>query len=167
VRETRRGKPRLLERMRWPERGGGDDMPGSRGSGGPAGADAGKGQRHALDWRAVQARLSPVRHRWDLAILCNLDEADGRRPADLLAAVNSQAGAGRQLSSQVQSGRLRELEHDGYIRHEDLSVMPLHRVYYLQPRGRSLISDLARIISPGRPARGAARAPGQPSVTGQ
>jgi DNA-binding HxlR family transcriptional regulator len=51
------------------------------------------------------------------------------------------------LSPQVLSGRLRELEHDGYIRHEDLSVIPMHRVYYLQPPGQTLISDLSRIVS--------------------
>jgi DNA-binding HxlR family transcriptional regulator len=81
----------------------------------------------------------------------NIDEDEGRRPADLVAVINSQAGAGRQLSPQVLSGRLRELEQDGYIRHDDLSLMPLHRVYYLQPPGQALISDLARLTQFGRP----------------
>ena len=101
-----------------------------------------------LDWHAVQAQLGPVRHRWDLAILCHLIKAAGRRPADLLVAINSEAKDGRQLSPQVLSGRLRELERDGYVRHEDLSLMPLHRVYYLQPPGQALISDLLRITAP-------------------
>ena len=105
----------------------------------------------ALDWRAIQARLGPVRHRWDLAILCHLDDTVGCRPADLLAAINSEAANGRHLSPQVLSGRLRELERSGYVQHEDLSVMPLHRVYYLHPPGRALISDLLRITMPAQP----------------
>lgn len=76
-------------------------------------------------------------------------------------------GDGRQLSPQVLSGRLRELEQDGYVRHDDPSVMPLHRVYYLQPPGRVLITDLAKVIRPGRPACDAAHAAGQSSVAGQ
>ena len=112
-----------------------------------------KSQVHcALDWRAVQAQLGPVRHRWDLAILCHLDGAVGCRPANLLAAINSEADNDRQLSPQILSGRLRELERNGYVRHQDLSVMPLHRLYYLQPPGQALISDLLRIIGPLRPA---------------
>jgi DNA-binding HxlR family transcriptional regulator len=146
VQERRRRK--LLRRVRWSARGD---------------ADASEEQRRALDWRAVQARLGPVRHRWDLAILCNLDETAGCRPADLLAAINSQAGTGRRLSPQVLSGRLRELERNGYIRHDDLSVMPLHRVYYLQPPGLALLSDLSRIIPPGHSSHGAAYA-GYPSA---
>lgn len=149
---------RLLGLVRWPVRGGADGTPGRPGSGVPPEHD---GQPRRLDWRAALAQLGPVRHRWDLAILCNLDEAGGRRPADLLAVVNSQAGPGRQLSPQVLSGRLRELERDGYIRHQDLSVMPLRRVYYLQPPGQALIRDLSRIISPGYPDSGAARAAGE------
>jgi DNA-binding HxlR family transcriptional regulator len=123
-------------------------------------------QDRALDWRAVLASLGPVRHRWDLAILCNLREDTGRRPADLLAAINVQAGAGRQLSPQVLSGRLRSLEHDGYVRHEDLSVMPLHREYYLEPPGQALLADLARIAVPPRPVFGAPRTAGESSVSG-
>jgi DNA-binding HxlR family transcriptional regulator len=155
---VRKGRSeRLLGRVRWPSRGGTDGtLPGS-GGGEPGEHD---NHRHTLDWMAVLAQLGPVRHRWDLAILSNLDETAGRRPADLLAAINSQAGPGRQLSPQVLSGRLRALEHDGYVRHEDLSVMPLHRVYFLQPPGHALISDLMRIISHGCPASGVAGAAG-------
>jgi DNA-binding HxlR family transcriptional regulator len=157
VRERQRGK--LLGRVRWPSRGDADDEPGRPGSGGPGGVDTSKEQRRVLDWRVVQARLGPVRRRWDLAILCNLDETTGRRPADILAAISSQAGTGRNLSPQVLSGRLRELEHGGYIRHDDLSVMPLHRVYYLQPPGQGLLSDLARISYAQHPTPGAAAQP--------
>ena len=114
-------------------------------------ADLKREVHHALDWRAVQAQLSPVRHRWDLAILCHLDDSVGCRPADLLAAINSEAENDRQLSPQVLSGRLRELERSGYVQHEDLSIMPLHRLYYLQPPGRALISDLLRISTPVQP----------------
>jgi DNA-binding HxlR family transcriptional regulator len=99
-----------------------------------------------LDWRSAQARLDPLKHKWDLAILCNLEEGSGRRPKDLLALINAQAGTERQLSPQVLSGRLRHLEQNGYVRQVDLSIMPLHRTYYLQPPGEALIRDLARII---------------------
>jgi DNA-binding HxlR family transcriptional regulator len=147
---VRRGRSgRLLGRVRWPARGGADGIPSGSDGDGPGKCD---GHRQTLEWRAVLTRLGPVRHRWDLAILCNLDEPAGRRPADLLAAINLQAGPGRQLSPQVQSGRLRALEHAGYVRHEDRSVMPLHRVYFLQSPGHALISDLSRIISSDCPA---------------
>jgi DNA-binding HxlR family transcriptional regulator len=66
-------------------------------------------------------------------------------------AINSEAENDRQLSPQVLSGRLRELERSGYVRHEDLSVMPLHRLYYLQPPGQALISNLLRITTPAQP----------------
>jgi DNA-binding HxlR family transcriptional regulator len=112
----------------------------------------------------VQARLGPVRHRWDLAILCNLDQDAGCRPADILASINAQAGRGRQLSPQVLSGRLRDLEHNGYIKHVDLSVMPLRRVYYLQPPGQALLSDLSRITRPDHGSSRAACTPGQLSA---
>lgn len=145
MRETRGS---LLEWMRWPGRAGKHGMPDGHRSGGPDATDTGREQRHSLDWRAALAQLRPVRHRWDLAILCHLSEDAGRRPADVLAAIRCQSGADRQLSPQVLSVRLRELEQGGYIRHEDLSVIPLHRVYYLQPPGRELISDLATIVRP-------------------
>jgi DNA-binding HxlR family transcriptional regulator len=110
--------------------------------------DASRKLNRSLDWRAVQAQLSPVAHKWDLAILCHLDTTAGGRPIDLLAAINAETANGQQLSPQVLAGRLRELEHSGYIRHEDLSVMPLLRVFYLQPPGQALISDLLMIASP-------------------
>ena len=129
----------LLARVRWPSRGG------AAGTRGRPGDD---GRLRALDWQAALAQLGPVGTRWDLAILCNLDAAAGRRPAAILAAINAQAESGRQLSPQVLSGRLRELERRGYIRHEDLSRMPLHRVYFLQPPGQRLIADLVTIVRP-------------------
>jgi DNA-binding HxlR family transcriptional regulator len=144
----------LLGRIRRPARGDTNSSPPLPGDG------SGKRTRHhrPLDWMAVLARLGPVRHRWDLAIICNLDETAGRRPADLLAAINSQSAPERQLSPQVLSGRLRSLERDGYVRHVDLSVMPLHRVYFLQPPGVDLISDLLRITNSG------SALPSQPTV---
>jgi DNA-binding HxlR family transcriptional regulator len=144
--------------VHWPGRADKDGRQDRHGSGEQDDADADKEQRQPLDWRAAQARLRPVRHRWDLAILCNLDEAADRRPSAILVAVNSQSGPERQLSPQVLSGRLRELEQAGYVRHDDLSVIPLHRVYYLRSPARTLISDLARIIGPWHPACGAGAA---------
>jgi DNA-binding HxlR family transcriptional regulator len=138
---------KLLGRIGRTRHGDGDSRLGT--SANPEAGKAGvEGACRALDWRAVLAQLSPVRHRWDLAILCHLDGAAGRRPADLLAAINAEGVDGRRLSPQVLSGRLRELERDEYIRHEDLSVMPLHRLYYLQAPGQALISDLLRITAP-------------------
>src|SRR5581483_6562391 len=58
-----------------------------------------------VDWPRLMDRLRFARHRWDLAIASNLDEDRGKRPADLLAAINSQSGK-RQLSPQVLSTRL-------------------------------------------------------------
>jgi DNA-binding HxlR family transcriptional regulator len=141
VRERRSG--RLLARVRWPLRGSGSDASAELGRDGPG---AENDVRHGLDWQLAQEQLGPVRHRWDLAILCNLNADAGCRPADILAGINARTEAGRKLSPQVLSGRLRELEQSGYIRHEDLSVMPLHRVYYLLPPGGRLIADLLIII---------------------
>jgi DNA-binding HxlR family transcriptional regulator len=93
--------------------------------------------------------------------LCNLDEQAPRRTSDVLAAINDQADE-RRLSPQVLSGRLRSLEHAGYIRHEDLSRLPLLRVYVLLPPGRRLIRMLSGLDVPAsraccQPADGAPR----------
>ena len=103
-----------------------------------------------LDWQKTQERLGPVRPRWDLAILSNLDPATGRRPKDVLAAVNAQAETEYTLSPQVLSARLRYLEEGGYVRHADSSAAPLRRLYYLSPNGTSLINDLLAIVGPAR-----------------
>jgi DNA-binding HxlR family transcriptional regulator len=129
------------------------------------GARAGQRPEPALDWRAVQEVLEPVRPRWDLAILCNLDEQIPRRTADLLTAINTQTRSRpqaaperrvraeprehidrrrhRKLSPQVLSERVRSLEGRGYIRHQDLSRLPIVRVYILLPKGRRLIEVLS------------------------
>ena len=153
-----RRSERLLARVRWPVRGSAGDASTRPGDDGPA---TGNEARHgALDWQLALVQLGPVRHRWDLAILCNLDADAGCRPAEILAGINARAEAGRKLSPQVLSGRLRELEQSGYIRHEDLSVMPLHRVYYLLPPGERLIADLLIIIRSAREDRDETSAPG-------
>jgi DNA-binding HxlR family transcriptional regulator len=95
-----------------------------------------------LDWRDIRARLAPVRHRWDLAILATL-EAGIDRPADLLQVINGQAGTGPQLSPQVLSGRLRRLEEAGYVGYAEISRIPRRRKYWLQPRGRQLLDALS------------------------
>jgi DNA-binding HxlR family transcriptional regulator len=95
-----------------------------------------------LDWRGVLARLAPVRHRWDLAILANL-EGGTDRPADLLQVINGQAGTGQQLSPQVLSGRLRRLEEAGYVGYAEISRIPRRRKYWLRPRGRRLLDALS------------------------
>jgi DNA-binding HxlR family transcriptional regulator len=99
-----------------------------------------------LDWQKALEQLSPVRPRWDLAIVSNLDPETGRRPKDILAAVNAQVETEHTLSPQVLSARLRYLEQDGYVRHEDSSAAPLRRVYYLLPRGTLLIDNLLAIV---------------------
>lgn len=154
-----RRSERLFARVRWPMRGSANDASAGPGSDWPA---AGNDARHGgLDWQQAQTQLGPVRHRWDLAILCNLDADAGCRPADILAGINARTEAGRKLSPQVLSGRLRELEQSGYIRHEDLSVMPLHRVYYLLPPGGRLIADLLIIIRSAREDRDGTSAAGR------
>jgi|GEM_PF-3909358 len=112
-----------------------------------------------LDWPQLTSRLhgvvSVVRHRWDLAILANLDGEDGTRPGDLAVTVNSQADwwahmlgpagsqAGQvQLSRQVLSLRLRALERNGYVRHDEITRVPLVRLYFLLPKGRATIRSL-------------------------
>ena len=107
-------------------------------------SSAGYGQ---LDWQKAHQQLGPVRSRWDLAILSNLDPETGRRPKDVLAAVNAQAETEHILSPQVLSARLRRLEKDGYVRHADSSAAPLRRVYYLLPHGTRLIDDLLVIVA--------------------
>ena len=135
----------LLARVRWPGCGTAADAPGRPGDGRPA-ARGGERPR-VLDWQKAQTQLGPVRTVWDLGILANLDANDGCRPKDLLAAINAQA-KGRHLYPQVLSGRLRELEERGYISHEDLSVIPLIRIYHLKPSGRRLIADIFSIVRP-------------------
>jgi DNA-binding HxlR family transcriptional regulator len=94
-----------------------------------------------LDWRAILARLTPVRRRWDLAILANL--AGGiDSPAGLLEAINGQAGNGLKLSPQVLSGRLRRLEESGYVGYAEVSWIPRRRRYWLLPHGLRLLDAL-------------------------
>jgi DNA-binding HxlR family transcriptional regulator len=109
-----------------------------------------------LDWQKARDYLSPVRSRWDLAILSNLDPEIGRRPKDILAAVHAQAEADQGISPQVLSGRLRQLERDGYVRHADLSEAPLRRLYYLLPPGIRLIDDLLTIVGQAHGGRSGA-----------
>ena len=118
---------------------------GSMGGASARGCTAGYG---VLDWQKAQAQLGPVRPRWDLAILSNLDPVARRRPKDVLAAVNAQADTEHILSPQVLSARLRCLEQNGYVRHEDSSAAPLRRVYYLLPHGTRLIEDLLALVGP-------------------
>jgi DNA-binding HxlR family transcriptional regulator len=58
----------------------------------------------------------------------------------------------------VLSARLRYLEQDSYVRHEDSSAAPLRRVYYLLPRGTLLIDNLLAIVGPVGCDRGEAAA---------
>jgi DNA-binding HxlR family transcriptional regulator len=118
-----------------------------RGSPGAAGEGPGSGKGgDQLDWPLLMERLGVARHRWDLGVLCNLDEEEGRRPADLLADINSRS-APRQLSAQVLSVRLRALERDEFVRHEDQARIPLQRVYFLLPAGRAKLQTL-RAVAP-------------------
>lgn len=94
-----------------------------------------------LNWRGVLTRLAPIRHRWDLAILANLEEGIDS-PAELLEVINGQAGVGRQLSPQVLSGRLRRLEEAGYVGYAEISRILRRRRYWLLPRGRRLLDAL-------------------------
>ena len=141
----------LLALARWATRGPAGDT---------AVCHAGNPARYgALDWQKAQQQLSPVRPRWDLAIVSNLDPKTGRRPKDVLAAVNAQTETEHILTPQVLSARLRCLEQDGYVRHADSSAAPLRRVYYLLPHGTRLINDLLALVGPAGGHRGGAAAP--------
>jgi len=118
-----------------------------------------------LDWRGILARLAPVRHRWDLAILANLERGI-ESPADLLEVINEQAGNGRQLSPQVLSGRLRRLEEAGYIRYAEISRVPRRRRYWLLPRGRRLL-DALNMLDAWYEAQGPCDSPTAAVGTGQ
>ena len=119
--------------------------PASAGQRGLGQADTGDGRAWPapVDWAGIQDRLALIRHRWDLLILANLDTEGGRRPAELLEAVNGQVAGEIRLTRQVLSLRLRTLEQQGYIGHADLNRIPLVRVYALRPPGR----DLLRTVS--------------------
>jgi DNA-binding HxlR family transcriptional regulator len=159
VRETRSGGLMALVR-----RGARVSARGATARGWAGGRAAGYGE---LDWQNAQEQLGPVRPRWDLAILSNLDPETGRRPKDVLAAVNAQAETEHILSPQVLSARLRCLEKDGYVRHEDTSAAPLRRVYYLLPRGARLIDGLLAIVGPLSGHRNEAAASAEGLATGR
>jgi DNA-binding HxlR family transcriptional regulator len=97
-----------------------------------------------MDWQNITSQLAPLQKRWDTAVLANLPE-DGTwtRPGDLLDAINSQAGQGRQISWKVLEDTLRRLEADSYIAREEIPRrVPRETRCWLLARGRRLIAAL-------------------------
>jgi DNA-binding HxlR family transcriptional regulator len=145
---TRRSAGRFLSRR-------GGRAGGSAGGDPAGGSEPGAG----LNWRGVLDRVAPVRQRWDLAILCNLCQGEGRTPGQLRAAINAQCWEHAELSAQYLSGRLKVLEAGGYVWHYDQSQMPYIRHYYQLPAAEHLVTGLLAVAGlerrrAPRPARG-------------
>jgi len=96
-----------------------------------------------MDWQKLTTWLAPVGRRWDIAVLANLPP-DGNwiRPADLLHAINTQVGPGRQVSWKVLKETLRRLEADGYIAHKEMTRVPRETRYWILGPGRRLVTAL-------------------------
>lgn len=117
-----------------------------------------------VNWQLVLDVLTPVRPRWDLAILANL-EAGPVRPADLLREVNAQAGIRPPLTSKVLHDTLRRLIDEGYVRRREVARFPREVLYELTGTARRLLAELdllAARYAPGVPGGGQqAQAPGR------
>jgi DNA-binding HxlR family transcriptional regulator len=96
-----------------------------------------------MDWQKLTTWLAPVGRRWDIAVLANLPP-DGNwiRPADLLNAINAQAGPERQISWKVLKETLRRLEGDGYIARKEMTRVPRETRYWILDPGRRLVEAL-------------------------
>ena len=95
-----------------------------------------------MDWQNLMRRLAPLRTRWDLAVLANLNGSDAPvRPADLIKAINKQSADG-QISWKVMEARLRRLEASGYVARREVPHVPRETRYWLLPRGHRLIRAL-------------------------
>jgi DNA-binding HxlR family transcriptional regulator len=95
----------------------------------------------SADWRHLKSWLVTVRGKWDLAVLVNLDRGV-ERPGDLIETINRQAAT--DISWKVLIATLRRLEHEGYVRHREISRLPRVTKYWLQPGGGRGGSALAR-----------------------
>jgi len=96
-----------------------------------------------MDWVNLTSWLAPVGRRWDIAVLANLPP-DGNwiRPADLLSAINAQAGPERQISWKVLKETLRRLETGGYIARKEMTRVPRETRYWMLDPGRRLVVAL-------------------------
>jgi len=99
-----------------------------------------------MGWVNLTSWLAPVGRRWDIAVLANLP-SDGNwiRPADLLDAINAQAGPERQLSWKVLEETLRRLEADGYIARKEMTRVPRETRYWILDPGRRLVVALTML----------------------
>jgi DNA-binding HxlR family transcriptional regulator len=99
-----------------------------------------------MNWRHLMVVLAPVRGRWDLAVLANLEQRE-TRPGDLIEAINAQAGNtdGHRISWKVLIDTLRRLEEEGYVGHREVSRLPRETRYWLLPSGRRLVAALNRL----------------------
>lgn len=99
-----------------------------------------------MNWRHLMMVLAPVRGRWDLAVLANLEQR-ATRPGDLIEAINTQAGNadGHRISWKVLIDTLRRLEEEGHVGHREVSRLPRETRYWLLPSGRRLVAALNRL----------------------
>jgi DNA-binding HxlR family transcriptional regulator len=99
-----------------------------------------------MNWQHLSIVLAPVRGRWDLAVLANLEQCEAR-PGYLIEAINAQAGNedGHQISWKVLIDTLRRLEDEGHVAHREVSRVPRETRYWLLPRGRRLVAALNRL----------------------
>lgn len=112
------------------------------------GSDPGAARTRALppstvNWQELMRRLAPVRRRWDLAVIANLREEDGIRPADLLKSINAQALDGG-ISWKVLVETLRRLETEGYVARQEVPG-PRETRYRLLPPARPLLTALSML----------------------
>ena len=119
-----------------------------------------RGQKEiSADWRHLKSWLVTVRGKWDLAVLVNLDRGV-ERPGDLIETINKQAATN--ISWKVLIATLRRLEHDGYVRHLEISRLPRVTKYWLLPAGHRLVSALARLDTWFEEAEACSLPAGQP-----
>jgi DNA-binding HxlR family transcriptional regulator len=96
-----------------------------------------------VDWQNLMRQLTPLRRKWDLAVLSNLAAGgEGTRPAELIKAINAQARDGRQISWGVLENRLRRLEAAGYIARREMTNRPRETRYWLLPPAGRLVAAL-------------------------
>jgi DNA-binding HxlR family transcriptional regulator len=96
-----------------------------------------------VNWQELMRRLTLVRRRWDLAVIVNLREDVGTRPAALLKSINAQAFNGR-ISWKVLVETLRRLEAEDYVERQEMPG-PRETRYRLLPLARPLLTALGML----------------------
>lgn len=92
---------------------------------------------------AVDAAMSVIEGRWKTVILCKL--AHSKAPIRYNQLMNSIEG----ISPRIFTLQLKEMERDGLIVREVISMSPKYVVYSLSDKGKSLIPILAQLAQWG------------------